>query len=416
MSVQFWRKFRRVNTFRLSRRTSRVPGGHCLRACRACRRARRRRSPRHRRVAACPNEDLVPAAQNLRRGSGRAAVPAQRGARRSATFRALQENAKLRRAAAGHSADMVAEGFFSPRRTSSTGCSTPATPAAATAGSLGENLAWGTGELATPRKMMAAWMDSPGHAGRSSTATSATSGFGCASGCRRTRAVGATITADFGGRAMIRPTLFLLALLALFTAASRPTAADDRPRRDAERHPGRDLRGTVAAAQAQAGTRRRMLAVHLVRRPDRRRRHGRRGLPRQRGPDEGRLRVRRRPPEPLRRLGGRAAGQRGDRPALPGRAGRRDEGAALRHGHALRPAVRGHPDRLAAGSARRVHGQLPRGGAGRAGALGDQGGPRNAIVLADGLARRHRPRAGGDDHRRRRASSSGAANPHNAAG
>ncbi len=28
---------------------------------------------------------------------------------------------------------------------------------------IGENLAWGTGDLATPRSIMAAWMDSPGH-------------------------------------------------------------------------------------------------------------------------------------------------------------------------------------------------------------------------------------------------------------
>ena len=35
--------------------------------------------------------------------------------------------------------------------------------AGTTAGQLGENLAWGTGALATPRGVMAAWMDSPGH-------------------------------------------------------------------------------------------------------------------------------------------------------------------------------------------------------------------------------------------------------------
>ena len=28
---------------------------------------------------------------------------------------------------------------------------------------IGENLAWGTGDLATPRAIMAAWMHSPGH-------------------------------------------------------------------------------------------------------------------------------------------------------------------------------------------------------------------------------------------------------------
>ena len=28
---------------------------------------------------------------------------------------------------------------------------------------IGENLAWGTGDLASPRAIMAAWMHSPGH-------------------------------------------------------------------------------------------------------------------------------------------------------------------------------------------------------------------------------------------------------------
>ena len=78
------------------------------------------------------------------------------------------------------------------------------------------------------------------------------------------------------------------------------------------------------------------------------------------GAVQGRLCLRRRPAGPLRGLEGRAAGQRRDRPAVPLRPGRRHQGHPLRHGHQLRPAVRGHPDRPAPGRARRLRRQLHR--------------------------------------------------------
>ena len=125
---------------------------------------------------------------------------------------------------------------------------------------------------------------------------------------------------------------------------------------------------------------------------------------RRQGAVQGRLRVRRRPPEPLRRLEGRAPGQRGDRPALPVRPGRRHEGAPLRHGHRLRrrstwtsrssrcPAPRAaYADNFSA-----ISSAVQR-------ALGAAGGPRNAVVLADGLSGGHAGvRAGRDDHGRLR--------------
>ena len=111
-------------------------------------------------------------------------------------------------------------------------------------------------------------------------------------------------------------------------------AAGRQPRRGRHDRPG-------------PGRRRRRPAHHVVRRRDRRRQH-REGHAGRQGAVQARLRLRRRPPGPLRRLEGRAAGQRRDRPALPVRPGRRHQGHALRHGHALRPAVRRHPGRPAA--------------------------------------------------------------------
>ena len=86
----------------------------------------------------------------------------------------------------------------------------------------------------------------------------------------------------------------------------------------------------------RSGRRRGRPADHVVRHRDDRRRHGQRRHAGGQAAVQGRLRVRRRPAEPVRGLAGRAAGQRGDRAAVPVRAGRRHEGAAARHGHQLR--------------------------------------------------------------------------------
>ena len=124
-------------------------------------------------------------------------------------------------------------------------------------------------------------------------------------------------------------------------------AAGRQPRRGRHDRPGRRRR------------RHRRPADHVVRQRDRRRQRRPSRRP-AKAAVQGRLRLRRRPPEPLRRLEGRAAGQRRDRPALPVGPGRRHQGPALRHGHRLRPAVRGHPVRPAAGRPRRLRRQLLR--------------------------------------------------------
>lgn len=81
---------------------------------------------------------------------------------------ALQDNGKLDQAAQGHTQSMVSGDYFEH---SGSGGQTPLDRLRA-AGyiyssrigyEVGENIAWGTGSLGTPRAIVAAWMASPGH-------------------------------------------------------------------------------------------------------------------------------------------------------------------------------------------------------------------------------------------------------------
>jgi uncharacterized protein YkwD len=117
---------------------------------------------------------------------------------------ALREHARLRRAALGHSRDMVTDGFFEHT-----------TPAGVTmvdrilraryvrrnqGWALGENLAWGTGSLATARGAVQAWMDSPGHRANVLKRAYRELGVGIVLGVPVSDAGGATYTVDFGVR------------------------------------------------------------------------------------------------------------------------------------------------------------------------------------------------------------------------
>lgn len=79
----------------------------------------------------------------------------------------LKANKRLRKAATRYAKLMVNRQFFAHV---SPGGSTPVKRIKATGymsgamgWSVGENLAWGTGDLATPRNIVRSWMKSPGH-------------------------------------------------------------------------------------------------------------------------------------------------------------------------------------------------------------------------------------------------------------
>jgi uncharacterized protein YkwD len=155
-------------------------------------------------ATACANTDLVPDAANV--ATVRAAVLCLHNRERDAReLPPLRENAKLRQAAEGHSENMVRQSFFShdspdgvdmADRILRTGY------AREQGWSLGENIAWGTGDLATAAEIHRAWMRSPGHKANILRRAFREIGIGISIGAPvdTGRLDGATYTADFGVR------------------------------------------------------------------------------------------------------------------------------------------------------------------------------------------------------------------------
>jgi uncharacterized protein YkwD len=151
--------------------------------------------------APCANQDLAPTSQNL--DLIRAAILCLHNQIRSAHgLPLLKENVKLRKAAAGHSSEMVADGYFD--HTTPSGDTFVDRVFASgyvrrTDGwALGENLAWGTGDLATPAGVMNAWMNSAGHKANILKRSYREVGIGIRLGVPSDDSVGATYTTDFG--------------------------------------------------------------------------------------------------------------------------------------------------------------------------------------------------------------------------
>jgi uncharacterized protein YkwD len=76
---------------------------------------------------------------------------------------ALRDAPALRRAATRHARDMVIRGFFEHVSPGGATVSDRAHRAGYSGLTLGEDIGWGTGELATPAAIVDAWMHSPPH-------------------------------------------------------------------------------------------------------------------------------------------------------------------------------------------------------------------------------------------------------------
>lgn len=151
----------------------------------------------------CPDAGLEPAAGNLARI--RAAVLCLHNEIRSQYhLPRLREHRRLRKAAVGHSRDMVRARYF--EHTAPSGRTMIDRILAARyvredhGWMLGENLEWGTGSLATPRGAMAGWMRSPGHRANILRRSFRELGVGVVIGVPVSDALGATYTIDFGVR------------------------------------------------------------------------------------------------------------------------------------------------------------------------------------------------------------------------
>jgi uncharacterized protein YkwD len=153
--------------------------------------------------AACESIEIAPAADNLGTVVS-ATLCLLNGERADKGLGPLTENARLAAAAAQHSQDMVARQYFDHAgkdgsdpvdRIRSAGY----IPNVGT-WTVGENLAWGTGALATPKEIVSAWMHSAGHRENILRPQFKEIGFGVVTGNpRSSNGAGATYTTTFGG-------------------------------------------------------------------------------------------------------------------------------------------------------------------------------------------------------------------------
>jgi uncharacterized protein YkwD len=116
--------------------------------------------------AACPNPDLTPSAETLG-GMAEATLCLLNGERADHGLAPLAANPRLTQAATAYAADLVAGSYFSHTGRDGSDVLDRIRGAGylprGAAFVLGENLAWGSGALATPGAIMNAWMNSPGH-------------------------------------------------------------------------------------------------------------------------------------------------------------------------------------------------------------------------------------------------------------
>jgi hypothetical protein len=120
----------------------------------------------------------------------------------------LKDNLKLRKAASGHSSDMVDESYFdhtSPAGETFVDRVLGAGYAKKTdSWTLGENLAWGTGDLSTATGVMTAWMNSPGHKANILKRSYKEIGIGIRLGVPSDATVGATFTTEVAAAVRFR--------------------------------------------------------------------------------------------------------------------------------------------------------------------------------------------------------------------
>ncbi len=154
----------------------------------------------------CPGSDLVPTPPNL--GAVRVATTCLVNAERTKRgLKALKPTSSLQSVARAYARRMVRESFF--EHTSPDGGTfisrikrTSYLRGTLRRWSVGENIAWGTGELATPQRIVKAWMESPGHRRNILTASFTELGMGVAAGSpvAGSDGQGATYVNEFGER------------------------------------------------------------------------------------------------------------------------------------------------------------------------------------------------------------------------
>lgn len=144
---------------------------------------------------------------SLRPGDARDAVLCLINKERSkAGLGGFDSNKKLQKAAQRHNDRMVGTGCFDHECSGEAELTNRLESVGYLGGGLtrwayGENIAWGTQDYATPRSMVAAWMDSPGHRANILSSDFREIGIGFSTGTPDSaREDGAIYTTDFGLR------------------------------------------------------------------------------------------------------------------------------------------------------------------------------------------------------------------------
>ncbi len=157
----------------------------------------------------CADANLMPAAGNTLALSN-ATLCLLNEKRASRGLKPLSSNSKLRRAAQTHSLQMVRNRYFdhiSPAGSTLMSRVRRGTTylSGARNWALGENIAWGCGEYATPASTVNLWMNSAGHRKNIMNGKFRHIGIGLALGAPEDTGTGmpaATYTADFGARTL----------------------------------------------------------------------------------------------------------------------------------------------------------------------------------------------------------------------
>jgi len=205
----------------------------------------------------CPDVLLDPTSGNLDQIEA-STLCLLNGVRADDGLRPLQLNSALARAALAHSSDMVKHSYFAHAgrngsqvkdRIGATGY-LPRN----TTWTVGENLAWGTGALATPKAIVNAWMNSKGHRDNILKAAYREIGFGVVSGNpARTDGAGATFATEFGMRGdQSAPAASTAPSSAPKKASSRRTAASRQAQRARRARAARAARAAKRASAKRA--------------------------------------------------------------------------------------------------------------------------------------------------------------------
>jgi uncharacterized protein YkwD len=152
--------------------------------------------------AHCAGADRHPAAVPLAK-TRRATLCLLNAERRSRGLGPVKQHRRLVGVAAGYSRAMVRGRFFahvSPAGSTMTDRILRGGYTRTSRWTVGENLAWGSGRHATPRRIVRAWMDSDGHRANVLRRSFRHIGIGVVRGTPKSPGAGATYTANFGRR------------------------------------------------------------------------------------------------------------------------------------------------------------------------------------------------------------------------